>query len=98
VPEADTGVKRHVSAVPTVSGDPAILSRPVAELELSVRSRKCLQRLGINTVAELASRTEHDLLSIKNFGQTSLSEIKRRLKELGLGLRGAPSEASSATE
>ena len=71
------------------AGDPNILYRSVAELELSVRSRKCLQRLGITTLAELTQRSEPELLSIKNFGQTSLSEIKRRLSELGLSLRDA---------
>lgn len=64
-----------------------VLNKPVGELELSVRSRKALQRLGVNTVGELATRTEAELLGVKNFGQTSLSEIKERLQELGLGLR-----------
>ena len=59
----------------------------IHELELSVRSRKCLQRLGINTLGELTARTEADLLATKNFGQTSLNEIKRRLSESGLTLR-----------
>jgi DNA-directed RNA polymerase subunit alpha len=65
----------------------ATLNKQVSELELSVRSRKALQRLGVNTVGELATRTEAELLGVKNFGQTSLSEIKQRLTELGLGLR-----------
>jgi len=64
-----------------------ILMKNVNELELSVRSRKALQRLGINTVGELATRTEAELLGVKNFGQTSLLEIKQRLTEMGLGLR-----------
>jgi DNA-directed RNA polymerase subunit alpha len=64
-----------------------VLMKNVNELELSVRSRKALQRLGINTVGELATRTEAELLGVKNFGQTSLLEIKQRLTELGLGLR-----------
>ncbi len=73
---------------PLVSaGDPNLMNRSVAELELSVRSRKCLQRLGVSTVGELTQRTEAELLSTKNFGQTSLNEIKRRLSELGLSLR-----------
>lgn len=71
------------------AGDPNLLNRSVAELELSVRSRKCLQRLGISTLGELTQRSEPELLSIKNFGQTSLLEIKRRLNELGLALRDA---------
>lgn len=69
--------------------DPAkanILARSVAELELSVRSRKCLLRLGINMIGELTQRSEPELLGIKNFGMTSLSEIKRRLAEHGLAL------------
>jgi len=64
-----------------------VLNKQVADLELSVRSRKALQRLGINTVGELATRTEAELLGVKNFGQTSLAEIGQRLTELGLSLR-----------
>ena len=65
----------------------AVLNKSVNELEFSVRSRKALQRLGISSVGELATRTEAELLGVKNFGQTSLLEIKQRLTELGLGLR-----------
>jgi len=64
-----------------------VLSKPVSELELSVRSRKCLQRLNINSLGELAMRTEAELLGTKNFGQTSLTEVKQRLSENGLSLR-----------
>jgi DNA-directed RNA polymerase subunit alpha len=63
------------------------MSKSVADLELSVRSRKALQRLNIATVGELASRTEAELLGCKNFGQTSLNEIKQQLGSFGLGLR-----------
>lgn len=66
---------------------PEIVNKPVTDLELSVRSRKALQRLNINTVGELASRTEEELLGCKNFGHTSLNEIKQQLTSLGLGLR-----------
>src|SRR3954447_793881 len=66
---------------------PEVLGKSVADLELSVRSRKALQRLNINTVAELSSRTEAELLGCKNFGQTSLNEIKQQLASFGLGLR-----------
>jgi len=65
----------------------SILNKNVNELDFSVRSRKALQRLGITTVGELATRTEAELLGVKNFGQTSLSEIKQRLNEQGLDLR-----------
>lgn len=69
-------------------GDADLTHRSVAELELSVRSRKCLQRLGVTTIGELVQKSEAELLSAKNFGQTSLSEINRRLAEMGLALRG----------
>lgn len=78
---------RSAPAVAQPEGNPEVLSRPVSTLELSVRSRKCLQRLGINTVGELAGTSEAELLSSKNFGQTSLTEIKGRLAELGISLR-----------
>jgi len=76
---------------PAVTSEAPIHSRrPVAELELSVRSRKCLQRLGIATLGELMQRSEPELLAIKNFGQTSLTEIKRQLALFGLTLRLSP--------
>lgn len=64
-----------------------VLTKGVVDLELSVRSRKALQRLNINTVGELAARTEEELLGCKNFGQTSLTEIKQILTTFGLSLR-----------
>jgi DNA-directed RNA polymerase subunit alpha len=66
---------------------PELMGKPVADLELSVRSRKALQRLNIGTFGELVSRTEAELLGCKNFGQTSLNEIKQQLATFGLGLR-----------
>jgi DNA-directed RNA polymerase subunit alpha len=66
---------------------PEILGKSVADMELSVRSRKALQRLNINSLGELASRTEDELLGCKNFGQTSLNEIKQQLAAFGLNLR-----------
>jgi DNA-directed RNA polymerase subunit alpha len=74
---------------PSVEGDvpDEVLNKSVGDLELSVRSRKALQRLNINSLAELASRTEDELLGCKNFGQTSLNEIKQQLATFGLNLR-----------
>jgi len=66
---------------------PELLAKQVQDLELSVRSRKALQRLNINTLAELASRTEDELLGCKNFGHTSLNEIKQQLASFGMSLR-----------
>jgi DNA-directed RNA polymerase subunit alpha len=80
---------RQQEILKQVQGDPAILVKPVAELQLSVRARKALQRLNIQTIGELAARTESELLGVKNFGQTSLNEIRQRLGEYGLTLRKA---------
>jgi DNA-directed RNA polymerase subunit alpha len=66
---------------------PDIATRPLSAIELSVRSRKCLQRLGLATIGELVNRSETELLESKNFGQTSLREIKSKLAEMGLALR-----------
>lgn len=60
----------------------------VSDLELSVRARKCLARLGINTVGELLSRSGDELLSVRNFGVTSLNEIREKLRERNMRLRG----------
>lgn len=65
----------------------AKLSVPVSDLNLSVRSRKCMTRLGISTVGELIQRTPDELLSAKNFGVTSLNEIRDKLNEIGVKLR-----------
>ena len=73
-------------AAPVPPGQEAVLSKPVAELELSVRARRCLQRLNVATLGELAQYTEADLLATRNFGVTSLSEVKARLAEHGLQL------------
>ena len=59
----------------------------MADLELSIRTRKVLQRLNIKTLSELADLTETELLGCKNFGQTGLSEIKQQLAAFGLTLR-----------
>lgn len=66
----------------------ALLAKPVSDLNLSVRARKCMIRLGINNLAELCQRTADELLEAKNFGQTSLTEVREKLTQLGLSLRG----------
>jgi DNA-directed RNA polymerase subunit alpha len=68
------------------SPDPA--RRPIAELDLSVRSRRIVDLLKLRTIGDLSSKTEAELLSCPNFGQTSLNEIKTKLDDFGLSLRG----------
>jgi DNA-directed RNA polymerase subunit alpha len=64
-----------------------MVSRPVAELNLSVRARKCMTRLGIVTLGDLIARTPDELLESKNFGVTSLNEVRSKLNDIGLRLR-----------
>jgi DNA-directed RNA polymerase subunit alpha len=66
----------------------ALMERPIADLNLSVRARKCMIRLGIATIGELLRRTGDDLLECKNFGVTSLNEVREKLTIQGLKLRG----------
>ncbi len=66
----------------------ALLDRPIADLNLSVRARKCMVRLGLTTIGELVRRTGDDLLECKNFGVTSLNEVREKLTIHGLKLRG----------
>lgn len=73
---------------PISEEEQALLNKPVSDLNLSVRARKCMNRLGINSVGDLISRSENELLEAKNFGQTSLSEVREKLSQLGLSLRG----------
>lgn len=87
--QSSEGAVSPVRRAPVTIGNvpPETLSKAVGELELSVRSRKALQRLNINSLGDLAQRTEDELLGCKNFGATSLNEIKQQLGNFGLSLR-----------
>jgi DNA-directed RNA polymerase subunit alpha len=65
----------------------ADLALPVEDLNLTVRSYNCLKREGIHSVGELISRSEQDLLDIRNFGSKSIDEVKLKLHEMGLNLK-----------
>ena len=62
------------------------LAKPVMELELSVRASNCLETENIETIRELVTKEEKDMLEYKNFGRTSLNEIKEQLANMGLSL------------
>ncbi len=66
----------------------ALLDRPISDLNLSVRARKCMARLQLNTIGELIRKTGDDMLECKNFGVTSLNEVREKLADLGLKMRG----------
>jgi DNA-directed RNA polymerase subunit alpha len=65
-----------------------LLDRPISDLNLSVRARKCMTRLGLATIGELVRKSQDDLLGSKNFGVTSLTEVREKLVQVNLSLRG----------
>ena len=82
VPSAETG--EHAV---TADEDEGLTHKSIDDLQLSVRARKCLQKLNIRTIGEVTSKTDAELLGCKNFGVTSLNEINKALGDLGLSLR-----------
>lgn len=64
-----------------------VLDMTIEDLDLSVRSFNCLKRANINTVADLAEKTEDDMMKVRNLGRKSLEEVKKKLEELGLTLK-----------
>ena len=64
-----------------------VLSMTIEELDFSVRSFNCLKRAGINTVEDLISKSEDDMMKVRNLGKKSLEEVIQKLESLGLALR-----------
>ena len=64
-----------------------VLEMTIEELDLSVRSFNCLKRAGIDTVEDLTSKTEEDMIKVRNLGKKSLEEVIQKLHSLGLTLR-----------
>jgi DNA-directed RNA polymerase subunit alpha len=75
-----------------------ILRIPITDFELSVRARNCLNKMQIQSLGDLVCRTEQELLSYKNFGETSLTEIKEILHSKGLRLGMPRDEAVASIE
>ena len=84
----ETGIPLPLAAPPEEepSAQNEMLLTPVDELELSVRSRRCMLSLGIQTLGDLTDRSPEELLRCKNFGQTSLAEVREKLQVFELGL------------
>lgn len=93
-PTAAPPVAPPMSATPATtmlggSGDDETrrkLELPIAAMDLSVRASNCLEAEGIQTIGELVSRTQDELMALKNFGRTSLKEIAKKIDEMGLTL------------
>lgn len=85
--DAHRAARRAIMEKLKNAGKEAVLGKPVTDLNLSVRARRALQLLNIQTLGDLASHTEAELMGVKNFGATSLVEVRERLHESGLSLR-----------
>jgi len=70
-------------------GDEGVLAIPIRQLDLSVRCDRALEALKVATLGQLVTKTEAELLACKNFGQTSLNEVRQKLADYGLKLREA---------
>ncbi len=81
-------VEPQVELASISADEQALLERPIADLNLSVRARKCMARLGLTLISELVRRSADDLLECKNFGVTSLNEVREKLTIMGIKLRG----------
>ena len=68
-------------------GKEKVLEMTIEELDLSVRSFNCLKRAGINTVEDLISKSEEDMMKVRNLGRKSLEEVVFKLDTLGFSLR-----------
>src|SRR5881397_2301884 len=86
--EAAEGIE--IGPSPTDAQLMADLALPIEELDLTVRSYNCLKREGIHSVGELVSRSEADLMDIRNFGAKSIDEVKGKLHSMGLALKDSP--------
>ncbi|MBI3273026.1 MAG: tetratricopeptide repeat protein [Planctomycetes bacterium] len=84
---AIAGKPRAFGGAGGIAGKEDVLSKALTEFEWSARCKKCIEKLGLVTMGDLAQKSEPDLLGVKNFGLTSLNEIKQKLAGLGLGLR-----------
>jgi DNA-directed RNA polymerase subunit alpha len=87
VEDAHRAARRRLLDQLKGSGNEQVLAKSVADLSLSVRARKALQLLNIQSLGDLVAHTEAELMGVKNFGATSLTEVKEKLQEYGLSLR-----------
>lgn len=87
---SELGPRIHTPARGGSSGGDAVLesklNMSLAELKLSVRAMNCLESENVNTVRDLVQRSEDQLLEVRNFGETTLSEVREKLAEMGLHL------------
>ncbi len=83
----DRGLSTQIMVVKNDKGKEKVLEMTIEELNLSVRSFNCLKRAGINTVEDLISKSEEDMMKVRNLGRKSLEEVVFKLDTLGFSLR-----------
>ena len=76
----------EVMAKPKDDEKGKVLEMSIDDLELSVRSFNCLKRAGINTVEDLISKSEEEMMKVRNLGKKSFDEVKEKLHSLGFDL------------
>ena len=84
---SDKGSSTEIMVEKDVKDNDKVLSMTIEELDLSVRSFNCLKRAGINTVEDLLSKSEEDMMKVRNLGRKSLEEVIWKLASLGFSLR-----------
>ena len=84
---SDKGSTTEIMVEKDDKGKEKVLEMTIEELDLSVRSFNCLKRAGINTVEDLISKSEDDMMKVRNLGRKSLEEVIQKLESLGFGLR-----------
>ena len=83
---SDTSMGQPIVVEKADNQHPKVLDLTIEELDLSVRSFNCLKRANINTVADLISKTEDDMMTVRNMGRKSLEEVQNKLAMMGLAL------------
>ncbi len=86
--QAEDDLQESVFVVEAETVEP-VLTSPIEDLELSVRSYNCLKRQGIDTLEQLLECTDVDLVNIRNFGSKSIEEVKAKLVDMSLSLKSA---------
>lgn len=84
---SDSGYSSEIMVQKSDTGKEKVLEMTIEELDLSVRSFNCLKRAGINTVEDLISKSEEDMMKVRNLGRKSLEEVVYKLESLGFSLR-----------
>ena len=84
---SDRGYNTEIMVEKDDKGKEKVLEMTIEELDLSVRSFNCLKRAGINTVEDLISKSEEDMMKVRNLGRKSLEEVVYKLDTLGFSLR-----------